>query len=79
MHRFTVSRMSAAKSKTLTRSSLTAIKGIGAAKAKVLLTAHGGLAGVKAATEEQLAATKGISAADARNIYAHFHKEKSTR
>ena len=79
VHRFTVSRMSAAKSKTLTRSSLTAIKGIGAAKAKVLLSAHGGLAGVKAATEEQLAATKGISAADARNIYAHFHKEKSTR
>ena len=79
VHRFTVSRMSAAKSKTLTRSSLTAIKGIGAAKAKVLLTAHGGLAGVRAATEEQLAATKGISAADARNIYAHFHKEKSTR
>ena len=79
VHRFTVSRMSAAKSKTLTRSSLTAIKGIGAAKAKALLTAHGGLAGVRAATEEQLAATKGISAADARNIYAHFHKEKSTR
>ena len=74
VHRFTVSRMSAAKSKTLTRSSLTAIKGIGAAKAKALLTAHGGLAGVKSATEEQLAATKGISAADARNIYAYFHE-----
>ncbi len=73
VHRFTVSRMSAAKSKTLTRSSLTSIKGIGDAKAKALLAAHGGLAGVKNATEAQLAATKGITRADAKNIFAHFH------
>ncbi len=75
VHRFTVSRMTAAKRKTLTHSSLTAIRGIGDAKAKALLAAHGGLAGVKNATEEQLAATKGISAADARSIYRHYHPE----
>ncbi len=75
VHRFTVSRMSAAKRKTLTHSSLTAIKGIGDAKAKALLSRFGGLAGVKAATEADLAATKGISQVDAQNIYVYFHGE----
>ena len=74
VHRFTVSRMDAAKRKTLTHSSLTRIPGIGEVKAKRLLTAMGGLAAVKAASEEQLAAVKGISAADARAIRAYFDK-----
>ena len=74
VHRFTVSRMDAAKRKTLTHSSLTRIPGIGEVKAKRLLTAMGGLAAVKAASEEQLAAVKGISAADARSIRAYFDK-----
>ncbi len=73
VHRFTVSRMDAAKRKTLTHSSLTRIKGIGDAKAKALLSAFGGLAGVKAATEAELAAAKGITKADAHNIYTYFH------
>ncbi len=73
VHRFTVSRMSAAKRKTLTHSSLTAIKGIGDAKAKAILAALGGLAGVKHATEADIAAIKGISPADAHRIYTHFH------
>ncbi len=73
VHRFTVSRMSAAKRKTLTHSSLTAIQGIGDAKAKRLLTALGGLAGVKGATEQELAAVKGISKTDAHRVYTHFH------
>jgi len=74
VHRFTVSRMDAAKRKTLTHSSLTKIKGIGDAKAKVLLKSFGGLAGVKAASEEALADVKGISKADARNVYEALHK-----
>ncbi len=73
VHRYTVSRMDAAKRKTLTRSSLTKIKGIGDAKAKALLAAFGGLAGVKAATEQELLAVKGISVADAHRIYTTFH------
>ncbi len=73
VHRFTVSRMEGAKRKTLTHSSLTKIKGIGDAKAKALLTAFGGLAGVKSASETELAAVKGISRADAANIHACFH------
>ncbi len=74
VHRFTVSRMDTAKRKTLTHSSLTKIQGIGDAKAKVLLSAFGGLAGVKTASEEALAAVKGISKADASRVFAYYHK-----
>ncbi len=72
VHRFTVSRMSAAKGRTLTHSSLTRIPGIGDAKAKRLLSALGGLAAVRAADEDTLAAVPGISRADAERIRAYF-------
>ena len=72
VHRFTVSRMDAAKRKTLTHSSLTKIKGIGDAKAKALLAAFGGVTGVKNATEDELAAVKGITRADAANIRVYY-------
>ena len=74
MHRFTVSKMSHAKSKTLTKSSLTKIKGIGDAKAKVLLKALGGYGAVKNASLDELCAVKGISRADAENIVEYFKK-----
>jgi len=76
VHRFTVSRMDAAKRKTLTHSSLTKIKGIGDAKAKLLLAAFGGMAGVKSATEAELAAVKGISHKDAVTIREYFDRKK---
>ena len=76
VHRFTVSRMDAAKRKTLTHSSLTKIKGIGDAKAKALLAAFGGITGVKNATEEEIAAVKGISKADAANIRSYYDTKK---
>ena len=76
VHRFTVSRMDAAKRKTLTHSSLTKIKGIGDAKAKALLAAFGGITGVKNASEEELAAVKGISMADAKKIREYFDRKK---
>ena len=66
--------MEGAKRHTLTHSSLTKIKGIGDAKAKALLSALGGLSGVKQASEEELLAVKGISRADAANIIAYFRK-----
>ncbi len=75
VHRFTVSKMSSAKSKTLTKSSLTKIKGIGEAKAKLLLKAFGGLSGVKSASFEELSAVKGISRADAENVVEYFKKD----
>ncbi len=75
VHRFTVSKMSGAKSKTLTKSSLTKIKGIGEAKAKLLLKAFGGLSGVKSASFEELSTVKGISRADAENVVEYFKKD----
>ncbi len=73
VHRFTVSRMDSAKRKTLKRSSLETIKGIGPEKAKRLLAAFGGIGKLKEASEADIAAVKGISSADAKNIYQHFH------
>ena len=76
VHRFTVSRMDAAKRKTLIHSSLTRIKGVGDAKAKALLAAFGGITGVKNAAEEEIAAVKGISKADAKAIREYFDSKK---
>lgn len=76
VHRFTVSKMSRAKSKTLTKSTLTKIKGIGDSKAKVLLKAFGGYSGVKNASLDELVSVKGISRADAENIIDYFKKER---
>jgi excinuclease ABC subunit C len=73
VHRFTVSKMDSAKRKTLTKSSLTKIDGIGDAKAKILLKAFGGIGKIKTATVEELAAVKGIGRNDAERIFAYFH------
>ena len=76
VHRFTVSKMSRAKSKTLTKSTLTKIKGIGDAKAKAMLKAFGGYSGVKNASLDELVSVKGISRADAENIFDYFKKDR---
>lgn len=74
VHRYTVSRMENAKSKTIKRSSLERIKGIGAAKAKALLAHFGGISAIKEASEDEIALVKGISRADAREISRYFGK-----
>lgn len=74
VHRYTISRMSNAKRKTLKHSSLESISGIGPTKAKALLSAFGGLKGVKDATTDQLLKVKGITEKDAHNIIKHFEK-----
>lgn len=73
IHRFTVSKMTAAKLKTLKTSSLEKIRGIGEKKARAVLLKFGTLEAVKNATPEELAEVKGVSAKDAENIYNHFH------
>ena len=75
VHRFTVSKMDSAKRKTLTKSSLTKIEGIGDAKAKVLLKVFGGIGKIKTASVAEIAAVKGIGEKDAERIYEYFHKE----
>ncbi|MGM9653670.1 MAG: excinuclease ABC subunit UvrC [Eubacteriales bacterium] len=74
VHRFTVSRMSAAKRKTLRTSSLEKVKGIGPAKAKAILAHFGTLAAVRRASTAELAAVHGISDADAANLYGFLHE-----
>ena len=74
VHRYTISRMSNAKRKSLKHSSLEAIAGIGPAKAKELLKAFGGLNGVKKATLDEILKVKGINEKDAHNIILHFKK-----
>lgn len=73
IHRFTVSKMTAAKLKTLKTSSLEKIKGIGEKKAKAVLLKLGTLEAVKNASVSELAEIKGVSGKDAENIYNHFH------
>lgn len=72
VHRYTVSKMDSAKRKTITKSSLTKIKGVGDAKAKALLKHFGGLAGVKGASVEELMSVSGINRALAEEIRAYF-------
>ncbi len=72
VHRFTVARMSNAKSKTIKKSSLESIKGIGPSKAKALLSHFGGVGGVKGASLDELLEVKGISLQDAKNIIDHY-------
>ncbi len=76
VHRFTVSKMSAAKRKTIKRSSLEKIHGIGATKAKKLLSAFGTLSALKSASVDEIASIKGISASDAKNVVQYFKEMK---
>ena len=63
-----------AKNKTVKTSSLEAIEGIGAAKAKALLAHFKSLSAVKKATLEELCAVPGVSSALAEKIVSHFNK-----
>ena len=74
IHRFTVSKMTAAKLKTLKTSSLEKIKGIGEKKARAVLLKFGTLEAVKNATADELAEVKGVSVKDAKSIYSYFHQ-----
>ncbi len=76
VHRYTVSRMTGAKRKTLKRSSLQNISGIGPSKAKGLLSAFGGLNGVKNASYDELCAVKGVSKKDAEQIIKYFNDKE---
>ncbi len=76
VHRFSVRRMSEAKSGTLRRSVLEDIPGVGKAKAKLLLSKLGGLAAIKAADEKTLAEVPGIGPVLAGEIYHYFHKKE---
>ena len=75
VHRFTVSKMDSAKRKTIKRSTLESIKGIGQRKAMAVLSHFKTLSAVKNATIEEIASIKGISKKDAENILEYLKKE----
>ena len=77
VHRFAIKHTSASKRKSLTRSSLNDINGIGPAKAKALLAAMP-LAKIRTATAEELSCVKGISKRDAESI-VEYYKTKMKR
>lgn len=77
VHRFTVSRMSGSKRRTLRHSSLEAIPGIGPAKAKVLMTHFGTLSALSYAEEDSIASVPGINRRDAAAVREYFDEKNS--
>jgi excinuclease ABC subunit C len=78
VHRFTFGNMQKAKRKTLKRSSLNDIDGIGPAKAKALMTHFKSIEAIKTADVSELAAVKGLNKRDADTVYLHFHPNDDT-
>ncbi|MBQ4510755.1 MAG: excinuclease ABC subunit UvrC [Clostridia bacterium] len=75
VHRFSVSKMDSAKRKTLKRSSLENIRGIGSKKAKLLLNYFKTITALKEASLEEIASVKGISKTDAEKIIEYLKDE----
>jgi len=75
VHRYTITRMENAKSKTLKHSTLENIEGIGTIKAKSLLAKFKSIAAIKAADKSELMRAPGISAANADAIIAYFENQ----
>jgi excinuclease ABC subunit C len=72
-HRFALKNSQGAKIKSMTRSSLEKICGIGPKKARLLLSSMP-LAKIRTATKKELSDIKGISEKDAENIYEYYRK-----
>ncbi|MBQ7153539.1 MAG: excinuclease ABC subunit UvrC [Clostridia bacterium] len=75
VHRFSVSRMKAGKSRTLKHSSLEKIPGIGAAKAAALQKHFKTLQKLREASPEQIAAVGGISQKNAQDVFDYLHRK----
>ncbi len=78
-HRVAVSHTMGAKRKTLSRSSLEAIPGIGPAKAKALLSAFTTLTRLSEATKAELVALRGIGERDADAVIAYFEAKNKPK
>ena len=74
-HRFAITTHRAGRSKTLVRSELDEIEGIGPGRKRALLNHFGSARGVRAAGLVDLEQAPGISREIARRVYGHFHPE----
>lgn len=79
VHRFTVSKMRAAKESTLKKSVLEEIEGIGKEKARKILAHFKSLSALKKASLEEIMAVKGISKANAQSVFDYFAKERDNK
>lgn len=79
VHRYTFSRMDASRTGKVKRSSLEDIKGVGAAKAKALLSHFKTYTAVKNANVAELCQVKGITQELANEIYNHFNKSNQPK
>lgn len=73
-HRFAIGSHRAGRQKSLFKSKLDDIPGIGPSRKKALLQHFGSTQGISAASVQDLLAVEGISQKIADDIYAHFHK-----
>ena len=76
VHRYTVGRMMGAKRKTLKKSSLTEIEGIGPTKAKTLMAHFKTLSALKTADKNELMSVKGINETNALAIIKYFSPDE---
>lgn len=72
VHRFTISKMRASKEKTLKKSVLEDIDGIGREKARKILAHFKTLSALKKASLDEIKQVKGISAKNAESVYEYF-------
>ena len=79
VHRFSVRHMTDAKRKTLKRSSLEKIDGIGPKKAKALLDHFRTISALKEAGLQELQSVPGISPRDAENIREYYKREQERK
>ena len=75
VHRYTVGQLTKGKRKKEITYVLTGIKGMGKARAALMLTKFGGLGGIKEATAEQLKQIPGITPRIAEDIIEYLKKE----
>lgn len=76
VHRYTFGKMDASRRKSVKKSSLSEIDGIGNAKATALLKHFGSIKEIKSASKEELCQVSGISEALAENIMEYFKKSE---
>ncbi|WP_239015848.1 helix-hairpin-helix domain-containing protein, partial [Novacetimonas hansenii] len=74
-HRFAITTHRAGRSKTLVKSELDDIPGVGPARKRALLNRFGSARGVRQAGLGELESAPGISRDTARTIYGFFHPD----
>lgn len=76
VHRFSISKMKRAKSKSMRTSALTQIEGVGEKKAAALLSHFKTLSRLMEADEDEIARVSGFSKALAKRTYSFLHPEQ---